>query len=279
MDKNPYAGGQDGRAFGGPDFYEAPERTSALAVASLVLALICCIPPLPAVGVVLGVFGLISIGGSRGRLGGKGLAIAGIILGALFTFAQIGLALSMRAGLSQFVNVVPTYGQVINDIQNGDYDKARAMLTGQAAAMTDEELAAFGDAVSAELGAFASGPAGFMDMIGMYGPIAQQVNAVQLSTGPGPNQMVPMPGTFDRGPGIIGVPQSSGFGQTSDLAVSDADGPVIRLLTFDLAGPAAGTPGVGAAPSTAPDAQSGTDSGSEPGSEPGSESGADDAQP
>lgn len=62
-------------------------KTSGLAVASLVCSLICCIPPLPLIGLLLGVGGVISIGNNPARKG-KGLAIAGIILGLVFTVAH-----------------------------------------------------------------------------------------------------------------------------------------------------------------------------------------------
>ena len=86
-DQNPYA--NDGMS-GGYDEYAGPERTSALAVLSLILSLACCIPGLGLLGAGLGVGALIGISGSRGRVGGKGLAVAGIIVGILVSVAWVG---------------------------------------------------------------------------------------------------------------------------------------------------------------------------------------------
>jgi len=64
----------------------APARTSALAVTALVLGILglptCGITAL--VGLVLGIIALMGIRRSEGRLGGSGVAIAGIIVSAVF---------------------------------------------------------------------------------------------------------------------------------------------------------------------------------------------------
>jgi hypothetical protein len=62
----------------------APSKTSGLAIASLVCGLLVCLPCLPAIlGIILGIMGLSTIGQSRGRLRGQGLAIAGIVTSVL----------------------------------------------------------------------------------------------------------------------------------------------------------------------------------------------------
>jgi len=72
-----------------------------MAIASLVLGLLsfltCFLTGLPAI--VLGIVGLMSIGSSKGRLQGRGLAIAGIVTGSIgsvltiFALFLIGLLL------------------------------------------------------------------------------------------------------------------------------------------------------------------------------------------
>jgi hypothetical protein len=63
-----------------------PEKTSGLAISSLVLGILgpfsCGLTAI--IGLILGIIGLVKIGNSRGRLGGKGLAIAGICVSGLF---------------------------------------------------------------------------------------------------------------------------------------------------------------------------------------------------
>ena len=85
MTQHPYA-----ESTAGADVFPEAERTSVMAILSLVCSLICCIPGLGILGSLLGVFALIGIGGSRGRVGGKGLAISGIIIGILMTVIWIG---------------------------------------------------------------------------------------------------------------------------------------------------------------------------------------------
>ena len=70
--------------------------TSGKAIASLVLGLLSivgmCLTGIP--GLIFGILGLSEIGKSNGRLGGKGLAIAGIVLSCLFTFiSTVGMLL------------------------------------------------------------------------------------------------------------------------------------------------------------------------------------------
>ena len=78
--------------------HKAP-GTSGKAIASLVLGLLSivgmCLTGIP--GLILGIMGLGDIGKSGGRVGGKGLAIAGIVLSSLGTFALpvIGILIGM----------------------------------------------------------------------------------------------------------------------------------------------------------------------------------------
>lgn len=62
-----------------------PQRTSGMAITSLVLAIVSpCVPLiLPIVGLVFGILGLRDVAQGRGRVSGQGLAIAGIILNVL----------------------------------------------------------------------------------------------------------------------------------------------------------------------------------------------------
>lgn len=76
----------------------APSGTSMMAVFSLILGVLAiCLPILLSIpAIVLGFLGLSAIGKSGGRLGGKGMAMAGLILGFVsipLACASIGLVL------------------------------------------------------------------------------------------------------------------------------------------------------------------------------------------
>ena len=58
-------------------------RTSSLAIAAMVCGLIVCIPPVSLAGLVMGIVALSQIGDARRRLTGRGLAIVGIVAGAI----------------------------------------------------------------------------------------------------------------------------------------------------------------------------------------------------
>jgi prepilin-type processing-associated H-X9-DG protein len=76
---------------------DAPSRTSGKAIASLVCGILSftCLPALLAI--VFGILGLLDVSRGRGRVRGQGLAIAGIITGALLPL--VGLALLVMAYL------------------------------------------------------------------------------------------------------------------------------------------------------------------------------------
>jgi hypothetical protein len=61
-----------------------------LAIAALVTSLVCVGP----IGLILGLVSLNQINASQGRQGGKGMAIAGIVLGGLSTVVTVLLLLS-----------------------------------------------------------------------------------------------------------------------------------------------------------------------------------------
>ena len=74
----------------------AAEKTSGLAIASLIFVVLFLFFPLPLVAIVLGHVSLSQIKKSAGRLGGRGLAIAGLVLGYL-GIAMIPLILIVAA--------------------------------------------------------------------------------------------------------------------------------------------------------------------------------------
>ena len=80
---------------GAPPVVTGPVRTSGLATASLVLGVAGCLGITAVIGLVLGIVALLKIEKSQGRLGGRGLAIAGICVSAV----MLVFGLPMLAGL------------------------------------------------------------------------------------------------------------------------------------------------------------------------------------
>ena len=62
----------------------AGPKTSAMAIIAFIFAFLCSF-----VGLVLGIIALVRINNSKGQLRGKGVAIAGIILSAIFLVVSI----------------------------------------------------------------------------------------------------------------------------------------------------------------------------------------------
>lgn len=74
-----------------PGQYSAPRRTNGFAVASLVLGIVGCFVVTPVLAIVFGVIARKRIAASGGTQDGKGLATAGIVLGALWIPLLVGV--------------------------------------------------------------------------------------------------------------------------------------------------------------------------------------------
>ena len=86
---------------------QVPLSTSGMAVAALILGLIGCIPPLGIVALILGLIAIGRIDNPANNLTGKGLAIAGTIIGGATTFLIIPLVLMIGI-------LLPTIGAARN---------------------------------------------------------------------------------------------------------------------------------------------------------------------
>lgn len=94
----------------------APAKTSGLAIASLVLGLLGCTSLF---GLICGIIALVKIGKSQGRLGGKGLAIAGVCISGVtmlliipLTAALLLPALAQAKGRAQTVQCMNNLKQL-----------------------------------------------------------------------------------------------------------------------------------------------------------------------
>ena len=96
-------GGPSGAPAGGPvsgQYFPPPPKTNGLAVASLVLSLLCLSP----LALILGIVSLNQITKSNNTEGGKGLAIAGVVIGGLGSLGWLSwfVALVQLASYSQY---------------------------------------------------------------------------------------------------------------------------------------------------------------------------------
>jgi hypothetical protein len=209
------------------DLAPPASRTSVLAVTSLVLSLICCIPGLGAIGTLLGVGAMVAISRSAGRVRGMGLAIAGIVLGLLFTLGWIALAV----GLTITFQGVASYSDMLAAVQANDRQTVDTWLTpGAQAALNDEDLTGFRDAYTADYGEFVGVPSSLGGILAGYMAVGQQIQPAQLdaeSAGYNRNEAIPVAATFDSGPGlVIVVPDQSG--QTAPGGMM----PAVRNIAF-----------------------------------------------
>lgn len=89
-------GGLPLRGSAGTPVPMVPEKTSGMAIASLIFGILFLFFPLNIVAIVLGHISLSQIKKSAGRLGGRGMAIAGLVLGYL-GIAMIPIVLIIAA--------------------------------------------------------------------------------------------------------------------------------------------------------------------------------------
>lgn len=135
---------------------DEPHNTSGLAIASLVCSLIICCPLITLLGPILGVAAIAKIG-TPPRQRGKGMAIAGIIIGTLFTIiGAIGVFYGGKwvADYSRFLTDGPQ--EAMQAAAAGDLDGFRAQFHGPGAAASDEQVQAFLDELEDRYGSFVS---------------------------------------------------------------------------------------------------------------------------
>lgn len=138
------------------DPYQQPQTTNGMAIASLVCSLIICCPLVTILGPILGAISLSSIG-SPPRQKGKGLAMAGIIIGLLTTVISVAAYWQGFRWMMSYIDFVMEGPQPA--LQSGyanDLNGFRAQFHGAGATATDEQVQAFLNELEARYGTFLS---------------------------------------------------------------------------------------------------------------------------
>lgn len=205
--------------------FDQEPRTSGLAVASLVSSLIFCCPLVSVMGPILGVAYFVAAAG-KPWLRGKGLAIAGIVLGTLVTAAT---ALGLWAMVQLFVRAMELPGEAIARIEQRDDAGVRELFFPGTIPAGSGEIEAFAAELEGRYGAFVSA-------------IVDQ-NAAPPEETAGQTFAVPMLLTFEGGT-VSAVcefsPAASGFDlQLRSIEIRD---PARGDLRFPSDGMASGRP-------------------------------------
>ncbi|MBL4590598.1 MAG: DUF4190 domain-containing protein [Phycisphaerales bacterium] len=214
------------------DIYAEPERTSIAAILSLVLGFLgCCLGITSLPSVLLGIFAIMKIKSSKGRVGGMGLAIAGLLVGLMTLMIWIGVLIGSNwvwANVFDKQIISPTT-QVLIDIEADNFDAARAGLGSPAADVSDAELIAFREAYQSTLGDYVSKPDGLISYIKGLMSVGQTMNSVQPPPG-----MMPFTLNFENGTAVL-IPttiQNRNTGQyesPTEILLIDMNGEVIKL--------------------------------------------------
>lgn len=188
---------------------ESPRRTSAFAVASLVVSIValpCCfLPPggvtISLVGLALGITAITTIASSQGRLKGTGFAASGAVISLL------GLAASSLVWISArtMVNSLGTYGKFITTAQSDDPSALEAMLTPAAASeATSEGIAKFRTTLNAECGAYSGKSPGMIEFFMNFGSLAPIQNSLPPKFSPSAGSpLLPVPCEFAKGEATV----------------------------------------------------------------------------
>jgi len=209
--------------------HQESERTSVMAILSMVFGIGgCCVGITSIPAILLGIFGLVGIAKSKGRVGGTGFGIAGILIGLLTLALWGGMLGAISFGLKQsFVPMSEKSGEVLLDIQSDQFDSARGLFVGAAESASDEALIAFREGYRSTLGDFISKPSGLGEWFEGYMATAESMGAY-----PGRQDLVPLPMRFDSGWGLVMYQiesQPQGFPLPMTLIVIDSDGNVYEI--------------------------------------------------
>ncbi len=219
------------------DSMSEPPRTSAMAVVSLVLSVVGCCLPIGLLGALIGIFSLVGITRSQGRVSGRGLAIAGIIIGVINTGVWIGGWMAVTKGYKAYVGMTST---TLTALEAGDYQAVRSNLD-PSLTMTDEQFDAFADAYRADLGSFQGMAPNVFEFVGDF---ADPTVGPKMQNYQGRQNMMPIAARFAQGKTVVLFmfdPQAQGSGATSlvfsDLIFVLTNGDELKLSDFATGAP------------------------------------------
>ena len=112
---NPYGGAPGGG-------FNEPSKTDAVSITSLVLGLLCCAP----VALILGFVGLSRTKGGQRK--GRGMAIAGIVLGGLGLIVNVLVIIGLVAGFSFLASVVTPENAEVGQCVNVEEEDGEVLL-------------------------------------------------------------------------------------------------------------------------------------------------------
>ena len=184
------------------------------------------------------------IGNSAGRLSGRGLAIAGLVISLLVSvvWSAVGIGAYQIGRMATGVIVKPATA-VFTSAESGDYATARAELTSAAqAAITDDDFKQWVGAYQGDVGAFKGVPQGFWKLIMSYGNVGPMMQKFQQSQGQG-NNVIPVPAEFEKGWAVIVFHADQRGGTTKNK---------IPVMNVGVIGPSGKTHWLYNAPSTIP---------------------------
>lgn len=242
MSQNPFAAGNH-------DSFQpqSPQKTSGLAIAALICSLIFCIPGLALIGLILGIIAIVVIGGSEGRVKGKGLATAAVIISLIVGALWVGgIVIGFRVSEGQRTQMQqPTYS-AFTKLDAGDVSEFRALLAPNVKAnITDAEILAFRDAYKEKVGTFQGEPQDFKSIMAMASVLKDGSLIIKLQQTASVKGVMPLPAAFSKLPGTIVIASDtikSGMdyalatptfvGTVVDIAVATPNQPAIFLSDF-----------------------------------------------
>src|SRR5882672_4373043 len=104
------------------------QQSNAMAITSLITGLLSCIPGVGLLAILFGALGLSKA--KDPRVGGKGLAIIGIILGVISIVAYMGVGYAVYWGAGKFKEMASGV-QFIQALNQGNIAQAKTYTTGK----------------------------------------------------------------------------------------------------------------------------------------------------
>lgn len=219
------------------DFGASNAPLSKLAVASMLAALLSCIPGVGLIAAVLGIVALYRIGGSGGRQGGKTLAGVGMAIGLIASSMYLAVTLGIRQAYAGYRdNMARPTAVYLKAIESGDLAAACAIFD-PGPAPTDDQIRAFGTEVTSRLGAPVGALASWDDFKRMryFGAVAPERD----------RGFVMAPLKFEKGIAIFFCRLREGRGQVHKLPENGVDEVVVTVETgetFRLTAPSVEAP-------------------------------------